>query len=844
MTHLNILTKLAYCAENEETAAQIMADLAPVIRLEAVSVQRDQAESMASLLKDVEGPIILLISDNFLRSTKCMEGGLGMLNEHVHSILPIVIPGYQISENGEKTTVETSFDRVTDIIQYINFWQDRYLDLRRQKREDPSLNHEGFANHLKAVRDISGEAGEFIRLLRSDLHLALYEFQHNAYEQIFIFLDETEVGDAFRARFSSEGQTSTDPPPPAVSEERPSAETVNQASASAPGEDEIDEEELTVDLTSIPGLGLLPPEVEEVEENIQEATDDESLLELVVEEEPSVPEDALDTETEPAEQQEAVPKKEETEKEELETSDEGAELLVSKAWRLVDAGASSDGLTLLEAGLGQYPEEEHLLYNYALLLAQEDRTGDATLQVNSLLNINPQHENGLFLAGELADLHEQPEVARDYFARLVRINEQGADVWYRLGQLSLLTEPNSLEKAAKYFKEATKRDGVSEDAYYQLGLLYAGGMNRPDKAQKAFRKTLDLNAQHPFAHYDLALLYHQEGQHELAYQAYQQAIILNPEVKTPDNDAVFKLMAHKSDLQQEQSTLQALKSNIERLEALIQQREATAMLESEAGKGKTVLITGATSGIGRATAAKFAANGFRIIITGRRQERLEALKKEWSEQYGTESYLLSFDVRSSEAVQRAIDSLPEEWATIDILVNNAGKARGFDPIHEGQLDHWEEMIDTNIKGLLYLTRAIAPRMVARQQGHIVNVASTAGKEVYPKGNVYCATKFAVDALTRGMRLDMHQYGIRVSQVAPAHVEETEFAMVRFDGDAQKANIYEGFQPLTSKDVAETIYFLTQQPAHVNILDVVMQGTQQASSMVIDRSGRERYQEEE
>ena len=177
-------------------------------------------------------------------------------------------------------------------------------------------------------------------------------------------------------------------------------------------------------------------------------------------------------------------------------------------------------------------------------------------------------------------------------------------------------------------------------------------------------------------------------------------------------------------------------------------------------------------------------------------------------------------------------------------MNNAGKAKGFDPIHEGHLEHWDEMIDTNIKGLLYLTRAVTPGMVARRQGHVINVASTAGKEVYPKGNVYCATKFAVDALTKSMRLDLHRHDIRVSQVAPAHVEETEFALVRFDGDQEKANIYEGFQPLTSRDVAETVFFIAQQPAHVNILDVVLQGTQQASSTVIDRSGRDKYQEEE
>jgi len=850
MQTLNIPVSLAYCAENEEIAHKIATDLAPVISLQKVAIQRDQEKSLARTLKGFEGAIILLISDNFLRSTKCMEYGLSMLNEHGHDVLPVVIPGFRLAENGEKERIATSFERVSDIIQYINFWQDRYLDLRRQKREDDSLDNEGFATHLKTVRDISGEAGEFIRLLRSNLHLELYQFQHNAYQQFFIFLDETEAGDEFREGFVDATQPGEEKEAPASNEAiEPMTETTEEAPP--------------LDLTGIPGLDLLPPtSPEEDEPDIEAlegapnqetsqdtppdiASNEDTNLEEVQERAPS--EEATSPEVQPIEAAEDFGI-EMLEGEPNQESDNNAEdeagLLIEKAWRLADNDSMSDGITLLEAGVETFPNNEELRYNYALLLAQDDRAEEASEQVNDLLTKNPQHENGLFLAGELADLAGDPGLARKYFARLVRINEQGADVWFRLGELSLQAEPNGTAKAVKYFKEAAKREGTPEDAYYQLGLLYAGALDQPQKALKAFRKTLVVNPEHPFVNYDLALLYHRQNEHEQAYNAYQQAISINPEFKTPENDAVFKLMAHKSDLQQEQNTLQALKDNVNRLEALIQQREASSHLESEAGKGKCILITGATSGIGQATATKFAANGYRLIVTGRREERLQALQKEWNERYGTESYALVFDVRSAEAVQKAIDSLPPEWSTIDILMNNAGKAKGFDPIHEGHLEHWDEMIDTNIKGLLYVTRAVTPGMVARGHGHVINVASTAGKEVYPKGNVYCATKFAVDALTKSMRLDLHQHGVRVSQVAPAHVEETEFALVRFDGDQEKANIYEGFQPLTSRDVAATVFFIAQQPAHVNILDVVLQGTQQASSTVIDRSGRDKYQEEE
>jgi len=249
---------------------------------------------------------------------------------------------------------------------------------------------------------------------------------------------------------------------------------------------------------------------------------------------------------------------------------------------------------------------------------------------------------------------------------------------------------------------------------------------------------------------------------------------------------------------------------------------------------KCVLITGAASGIGLATAREFASHDYDLIITGRREEKLNTIKEELVNKYHIDVQILSFDVRIQSECAEAVSSIHRP---IDILLNNAGLAKGLDFIHEGNLEHWEQMIDTNVKGLLYMTRLISPGMVERKSGHIINICSTAGKEIYPKGNVYCATKFAVDALTKGIRADLYTHGIRVSQVSPGHVEETEFARVRFDGDTEKAAIYNDFNPLTSKDVAEAIYFIASRPAHVNVQDILMMGTQQAGSMMIDRSGR-------
>lgn len=250
-----------------------------------------------------------------------------------------------------------------------------------------------------------------------------------------------------------------------------------------------------------------------------------------------------------------------------------------------------------------------------------------------------------------------------------------------------------------------------------------------------------------------------------------------------------------------------------------------------------VLITGATSGIGRATAEIFAQHGHHVALTGRRKDRIESLCTSLHNTYGVETFGLCFDVRDYDACALAVRSLPDAWQTPDVLINNAGLAQGLHPIHEGVISDWETMIDTNVKGLLYLTRLISPGMVARRHGHIINICSIAGQEVYPKGNVYCATKFAVDALTKSMRLDLYTHGVRVSQISPAHVEETEFAQVRFHGDETKAKIYEDFRPLKSADVAEAIYFIASRPEYITIHDIVLAGTQQAGTNFIDRSGR-------
>ncbi len=244
---------------------------------------------------------------------------------------------------------------------------------------------------------------------------------------------------------------------------------------------------------------------------------------------------------------------------------------------------------------------------------------------------------------------------------------------------------------------------------------------------------------------------------------------------------------------------------------------------------KIALITGATAGIGKACAEKFAQNNYDLIITGRRKERLDQFQLELEKEYKIKVLSLNFDVRDNAAVEKAISLLPDNWKKIDVLLNNAGLAAGLDPIQTGSLADWEQMLDTNVKGLLYVSKQIIPFMIENKKGHIINIGSIAGKEVYPKGNVYCASKHAVDALTKGMRMDLLEHGIRVSQIAPGAVE-TEFSMVRLKGDQNAADkVYDGFEPLHAEDIAEVTFYVTTMPAHVNINDLLIMPTAQASA---------------
>ncbi len=868
---------LAYCIDNIKIAEEIERQLGRAsYSFEHFYCKRTTSEEpLSAQIRGKRGPVLLIVSDNFLKSAQCMSGGLKMLQERGSDILPVIVDGQSRDENnGKPSSIPTQFDRVSDIIKYINYWQDQYLDLRKQKRQmADELDEEKFNQHLRVMRDISGEIGEFLRTLRNMDFVEYPDFIANSYERFFRFTNDDQSWRAFRELpplVPRQEDMFTTPEPNVQPTDQPEAKPDQ---ASEPSQTPEVTSEPQMDLSEIPGIDLLNKRQEEenrITETEQEEAQEEKPVEIRTETEapdtesdfefiPDQPDEIATpvTELESEEEQEEEEKVEKTEQEEQPTDEAQIQGVIEAANDAANSGDVQGALSSLADYISFHPGNFDLRYAYATLLATyTDNLNESINQLDAALEIEPAHEEALMLLGQMAELKGDFLMAKNSYEKLVDIDDENADAFYRLGMVTAAKFPDQKEQAAKYFKKAAKYDDDNVDAMYRYANLLAEQLEKPKKAIKYFEKTLKAEPKHPFANYDLAVLYHRMGNKETAREYYLRAVKINPELKTPENDKAFEFKISAATYPEAavaHETIENLKQSIRQLEEMLQaQEEAVAQKEAEPepepvkriGEGKIVLITGATSGIGRATAELLAKNGFQLILTGRRKERLDELEEELESQHDIKVKTLDFDVRDVKAVERAIENLDEKWLDIDILINNAGKAKGFHPIHEGKLEHWEEMIDTNVKGLLYMTRVVAPLMVKRRSGHILNISSTAGKDVYPNGNVYCATKFAVEALTKSMRLDLHQYNIRVSEVSPGHVEETEFALVRFDGDAEKAKIYEDFKPLTSQDVADAILWAITRPPHVNVQDIYLMGTQQAGATTINRSGRDVFEEEE
>ncbi len=525
--------------------------------------------------------------------------------------------------------------------------------------------------------------------------------------------------------------------------------------------------------------GLLTPEL------IQEAQPPK----LVEEEVPQL--EAMDTLLQEMEAEPGIGAMESIAEEKKATASE-EEQAVRDAWFWIEKGHVERGIELFRSATTQYPDSEWLKSEYEKAARQ---TKAPVIEAGSSESTKPQSPQ----------FSEPTDEAKSYDLMGDMAAERGDYLF------------------AKYcWDRVAEIDPNATNIYRKLGLMTAEHLrDYRETADIYLRKALEANAN--------------DQEVKIALAAFGFTVTEAGDIGSTASQILGEAEGAKTaelDINSQQE-LEAIKNqqstNFDTSPA------PTQLLDSQ--KAKLVLITGASAGIGRATAEVFARNGYRLILTGRRVERLVDLKNHFEAEFGTEVLLLPFDVREPGAVDAALGNLPESFQDIDILVNNAGLAKGLAPIHEGNLEHWETMIDTNVKGLLYVTRLVSPGMVRRRSGHIINVGSSAGKEAYPNGNVYCATKFAVDALSKAMRFDLHAHNIRVSQISPGHVEETEFAITRFDGDAERAKIYNDFQPLKPGDVADAIYYIATRPPHVNVQDLQLFATQQASSTVIDRSGR-------
>ncbi|MBK9335640.1 MAG: SDR family NAD(P)-dependent oxidoreductase [Lewinellaceae bacterium] len=832
---------LVYAPENIDLAEQLTREIGRVgIPFQHITVRADeQPGQLAAQAESADGPVLLLLTDNFLKSSACMANALAMIQSlsRQNRLLTVVADGRKLLPDGRTSEpVPTQFDRVVHAIQYMNYWQTIYLDRTDRLPEVPPARREQFDRELEVVRRVANEVGEVFSALRETGYITWYDLKADDYARFFHQFGLQNQHAQYRSLAALDHEA---PPPP---EAEPLRDTpVTQAPAFAGL------------LAPQPEMPEAPPRVaqpSELPHPDEDAGGGSSLLEQLIETEPP-------SQPEPDRERTPEPQTIEMPSGNPEAVEQEIRQTIQDAWFWINKGYTERGLELFRLAIEQNPQHETLQAEYHRATQHHDDT-PPTFQPSNLPTSQPSSQpapeaDSYNAMGDNALAKGDYLLAKYCWDRVTDLNPGYTGVYRKLAVLTCDHLTDYKETAAYYLEEAIAAEPGAADLHYRLAVLLRDHLNQPAKALQHFGDVVVLQPEHSEAWLALARFTFESGDHKQAESLYRHAVSLNPDLQSAEDDALF----HAPQEQPEPVPLEPEAAPVAESEIpeeplaqtepeptetpapkpFAQPEPETPETPLRTAKPLTVLITGATSGIGRATAELFARHGHRLILTGRRADRLAELRQRFAADFHTDVLTLSFDVRDAAAVAEHLGNLPESWQNIDVLVNNAGLAKGLAPIHEGSLGHWETMIDTNIKGLLYVTRIIAPGMVHRRRGHIINIGSSAGKEVYPNGAVYCATKFAVDALTRGMRMDLYTHNVRVSQVSPGHVEETEFALTRFDGDAERAQIYQDFQPLKSADVAEAIYFAATRPPHVNVQDIWMFPNQQAASTMINRTGR-------
>ena len=876
-------TFIVYCKKNKQFADHFIHDLSRTglqfVRDERSLDSREQDNAL--LLRESQAPIILLLSDNFLHSKECMYQAFQFVQDaRLRARLQtIVIQGS--SENGQN--IPTQFERVSNVIQYMNYWQDMYLNMRRDRATD-SQSIANTEKDIQIVRAISSEIGEFLRLLKEQPYQYFEKTLNQKFKDVFLNMQQPNLVQLYQSlpdyHYSNNGINVVAPTPNITHQTPPTPNLEAQKTPEPQPEpakpEQIIEKPKTVleriieerqkekeKEQPIPQQDVVPIHTQNMNEVIEEVVKEEQkdnkaqssvfpernnvkekssfeLLQSLFEDDKN-PEELGDNTNDIDDHTEKLGDNtndmdDHTEK--LDVEHEQPQEQIIQPLNNIETmqeqeQEQQEEEKMAEKIVNKYNHENAL--QQAQVHLQNNEIDLAKKQLSSIIDEaepTPETVRALVILGELAEKENNFLLAKIYYEKAESIDGELEDLHYRLANLLNYEFKGQKKTAAKYYKKALRQNPENIDALYNYGVILYEHLGENKKALELFEKTLQLKPDHPFAQYDKAVIFYEKGLWKKAAIAYLDAVNINPELKTEQNDKAFQIDKYLTKVREETEKLEAEKIAFEKAE-----EERIAAEKAAIVLPKVMLITGATAGIGLATARLLAKHGQNLILTGRRAERLDALKAELEEAHQIKVHTIVFDVRDAKACQEHYEAIPDELKNIDVLINNAGLAKGSNPIHEGKIQDWETMIDTNVKGLLYMTRLVAPSMVERKKGHIINVSSIAAKQMYPNGNVYSATKAAVDALTKSMRMDLHQHNVKVSSVSPGMVEETEFALVRHNGNAERANIYKDFKPLNSNDIAEVIYFIITRPEYVNINDIDLTCTQQASAMLLDKSGR-------
>ena len=791
------LVYLLHATDNQEVAADVLNFYA---NTSLNLVPNPGAEELTKAISaNPETPIILLISDNFLQSISSMDRLSVLIQDPSEHLIPVLIEGRKLRSGTVDIydSYPTKIDTIQEVMKYRDFWYEEWIRLRKRCNDASGEELAKLEQKRSIAKKISTNIGTFLRNLNGIQPMSWDEFSENDYQVILDHLGIKHLNELSNNSTLHIVENEAEEIQLEVPLHEPiSPETTEVVDAeitppnSIPSNEEKEEEAALVELPEEIENAIEIPDVEEIE---LEAPALDDLTDTIEEEIP-----VLDVEK----------NKEEELLNDAEIENE----------KIVDATFSTENQELEEPIPFKEPTTEILETTFMSrgLGDTENMDVEAVYENLDLKEVNDL--DVLFNVAEAEAEEGDFENARRCYERILQLDPTNGRAMLWLARLLDKHFEDEKSKVSELYTKALFCNEESANLYYEYALHLKHRFQSLHRASDLLERAIHLNPKFDLAYAELADCQQKLGHIERGRANYLQACILNAAYQSTAGDAQYGVYREVVEAPEEPE------------EAVL--NEAPKHPNSD----KVVMVTGATSGIGQAVAELFAINGYKVIVTGRRAERLAEMKLSLEEQYGAEMQTLSFDVRDAESVDKALSMLPEAWRNIDILINNAGLAKGRAPIHEGNIAHWEQMIDTNLKGLLYLTRVVTPNMVERGKGFIINIGSTAGKDAYPNGNVYCATKAAVDMLTKGLRMDLFKHGVRVAAIHPGHVE-TEFAKVRFDGNEEKAAIYDNFSPLTAYDVAETVYFVATRPGRINIQDVTMYSAQQATNMMVDDSGK-------